>query len=208
MTHFIKRVFSMVVIGMSFAAATPALADSPEYVRLRNITYNGTGCPRNTVAGNISQDRQAFTLLFSEYYAEVGPGVPFNQKRKNCQLLLDFDYPRGWSFSILTVDVRGYAALDRGVKATQQTSYYHQGEFKTATLKTVINGEYDANYQLRDVLPLEGQAWSPCSAQRAVNLNTQVILDNSRNSRGRGLITVDSIDTSTTLIYGVRWRRC
>ena len=207
MTYFM-RIKEVIVIGMLAVTATPALADHPDSVRVRSLTYAGSGCPAGSVAGNVSADAQAFTLLFSSYYAEVGPGVPFREKRKNCQLLIDFDYPRGWSFSIFTVDVRGYVALERGVTGTQQTSFYHQGSANTATLKTVLSGPRDQNYQIRDTLPLESQQWSSCADQRAVNLNTQVKLESGFNSNRRGLMTVDSIDGAVTLIYGVAWRRC
>lgn len=208
MTHFIKQIIGMVVIATGVSAAAPAFAEAPDYVRVRNISYAGSGCPAGTVAGNVAVDRQAFTLLFDSYIAEVGPGVPFREKRKNCQLSLDLDYPRGWSFSIFTLDIRGYAALEPGVKATQQTTMYYQGGLNTGVLKSVLVGPRDQNYMVRDVLPLASQQWSPCQAQRALNLNTQIILDNSLDTRRRGLMTVDSIDGGVKLIYGVQWRRC
>ncbi len=188
--------------------AASAFADAPAYVRVRSISYAGSGCPAGSVASNTSPDRQAFTLLFDQYIAEVGPGVPFREKRKNCQVNLDLDFPQGWSYSIFSVDYRGYEALERGVKAAQQSSYYFQGQGSTAVLKTIMVGPTDQNFTIRDTLGLEALVWSPCGAQRALNINTQLTVDNSRASWSHGLITTDSIDGQLKLLYGIQWTRC
>jgi hypothetical protein len=202
---------SLAILGVSLLgtlAASSAFADAPDYVRVKTISFAGSGCPAGSVAGNVSPDRQAFTLLFDQYIAEAGPGVPFNQKRKNCQINLDLDFPSGWSYTIFTVDYRGYVSLERNVKATQQSSYYFQGQGKTATLKTILAGPTDRNFAIRDTLGLEATVWSPCGARRALNINSQVQVDNSRASNKYGLITTDSIDGELTLVYGIKWTRC
>jgi hypothetical protein len=202
---------ALAILGVSWLGAitaSAALADAPSYVRVKSISYAGSGCPAGTVATNVAQDRQAFTLLFDSYIAEVGPGVPFREKRKNCQINLDLDFPSGWSYSIFTVDYRGYASLERGVKATQQASYYFQGQGQTATLKTVLKGPLDQNFQIRDTLGLDATVWSPCGARRALNINSQVQADNTGASNKYGLITTDSIDGELKLVYGIKWTRC
>ncbi len=204
----LKSILKVCAPLMALAVSGSAFAQAPDYVRVRSMTYNGSGCPINSVASNISPDRQAFTVLFSEYIAEVGPGVPFNQKRKNCQLVVSLDFPQGWSYSLATVDYRGYVALEPQVKGTQKSSYYFQGQGHTGTLQTVMFGPIDQNYQIRDTLGLGALVWSACGAQRALNINSQLILDNAANPSAHGLLTTDSIDFQTKLIYGIRWKRC
>lgn len=202
---------SLAVLGVSLLGAltaSAAFADAPDYVRVKSISYAGSGCPAGTVATNVAPDKQAFTLLFDQYIAEVGPGVPFREKRKNCQINLDLDFPQGWSYTIFTVDYRGYAALERGAKATQQASYYFQGQGQTATLKTLLVGPVDKNFTIRDTLGLEATVWSPCGARRALNINSQVMADNTGASSKHGLITTDSIDGDLSLVYGIKWARC
>lgn len=206
MKNFGKK---LALIGASLLAfAGSALAQSPEYVRVRSLSYAGTGCPAGTVAENISPDHKAFTLLFDSYVAEAGPGIPLSAARKNCQLNVDLDFPPGWTYTIATVDYRGFVALDAGVTALQKSSYYFQGEFRTGELQTSFNVARQGDYQIRDVLGLSAYVWSPCGAQRSLNINTQVRVDNSRNRRGQGLITTDSIDGTLTHVYGLTWRRC
>lgn len=196
------------VFALLMSSVTSFAQSSPSYVRVRSISYAGSGCPAGTVAGNIAPDRQAFTLLFDSYYAEVGPEVPFREKRKNCQLNIALDFPQGWSFTLFSVDYRGYASLERGVVGTQQSSYYFQGQSLTARLKTNYYGPLDKDYQIRDTLGVDALVWSPCGATRSLNINSEVRLDNSRNPNGSGLMTIDSIDGVLKHIYGVRWRRC
>ncbi len=191
-------------------SATAAQAQSPDYVRVRGISYAGTGCPAGTVSQNVASDYQAFTLLFDSFVAETGPNAPFSAKRKNCQINLDLDFPAGWSFTVFTVDYRGYVSLDGGVNALQQSQYYFQGQAQTGRLRTTMNGPTDRDYQIRDQLGVADQIWSPCGERRALNINAEVRLDSANNQRGRGVITLDSIDGSlkTTQRYGLAWRRC
>lgn len=192
---------------LMLAGASQALADQPGYAHVRSISYAGSGCPAHSVAQNVSPDLRAFTLLFDDFVAEVGPGIPLSQGRKNCQILVDLDFPSGWSFSILDVDYRGYANLDSGVTGLQQSAYYFTGQGNTGRLSTTFSGPLSRDYQVRDTLGLSATVWSPCGAQRALNINTQVRLTtNNRNKRG--ILTTDSIDAQITQIYGLQWRRC
>jgi hypothetical protein len=195
-------------IALAGVVATQANADAPAYVRVRKIAFAGSGCPAGTVAQNISPDRQAFTLLFDSYIAQVGPGVPFTEKRKNCQINVDLDFPNGWSYTLMTLDYRGYVALEAKVTGLQQSKYYFQGSAATATLRSPFKGPMDQDYQIRDTLGLSAVVWSPCGASRALNINSELRLDNSQAPGRQGLLTNDSIDGELKLIYGFRWNRC
>jgi hypothetical protein len=207
MTSLLKK---LVWAGSAFAmlAASSAYADAPSYVRVRSLNYAGSGCPAGSVATNVSPDLQAFTLLFDDYIAEVGPGISAREKRKNCVVNVDLDFPQGWSYTVFTVDYRGFLDLERGMIGTQQTSYYFQGSSSTARLRTNSVGPISNDYHIRDTLGVSALVWSPCGASRSLNMNTEVRIDNSRNRRGAGLMTIDSIDGQLKHIYGVQWRRC
>ena len=207
----IHRCLKLLTVSMPMAFASyggSALADVPSYVRIVGITYAGSGCPAGTVGNNVSPDFQAFTLLFDQYQALAGPGVSFSQKRKNCQVNVSMDIPSGWSYTLFTVDTRGYVSLQPGVRAMEQSSYYFQGQSLTGRQQTIVYGPTDRNYQATDQLTLENQVWSPCGAVRSLNINTEVRVDNSAAPNNQGMMTVDSIDGHFKLIYGLRWRRC
>ena len=207
----IRRCLKLLTVSMPMAFASyggSALADVPSYVRIVGITYAGSGCPAGTVGNNVSPDFQAFTLLFDQYQALAGPGVSFSQKRKNCQVNVSMDIPSGWSYTLFTVDTRGYVSLQPGVRAMEQSTYYFQGQSLTGRQQTIVYGPTDRNYQATDQLTLENQVWSPCGAVRSLNINTEVRVDNSAAPNNQGMMTVDSIDGHFKLIYGLRWRRC
>lgn len=195
-------------MGLSSVASAQV---NPGQVYIEGLTYNGSGCPLGTVAENLSSDRQAFTLTFSDYFAEAGPYAGPRDGRKNCQVTLDLKVPQGFQFSIATFDYRGFVDLDRGIQARQSASYYFQGQGGTGRFGTTMKGPLVEDYTFRDTIGLASVVWSPCGESRALNINTSVSVSN-RNRRqypdAQGLITNDSIDGAITHKYGLVWRRC
>ena len=195
-------------LALAFLSSV-ALADAPDpgSVHVNNITWAGSGCPAGTVASDVSEDAQAFTLLFSNYVAEAGPGIPLSAGRKACNLLINLHVPAGWSYSIIDVDYRGYAKLDYGTVGEQLSEYYFSGR-QGPTLSTTIRGPFDDDYLINDRLGISETVWSPCGANRALNIKTQVRV--SASGSRRALITTDSIDGElrTLYRYGLVWHRC
>lgn len=188
----------------------PLLASTPSGVFIKNIRYNGTGCPAYSVSKNLSRDAKAFTLTFSDYIAEVGPGVSRREARKNCQVTVDLDFPMGWQYAVMSFDYRGFASLDRGVVAEQGVSYYFQGQGYTGRSSSRLRGEFDDDWQFRDRIGLDTYVWSPCGEKRALNINSYIKVKNRnrRNKRAEGIIGTDSMDGQITQQYGLTWRRC
>jgi len=207
MKIFFSKCMSVAFLFILISSASTALA-SPPWAYIRSMTHAGTGCPAGTVAENLALDRKAFTLIFDAFVAEGGPGVPFRDRRKNCHILIDLQFPQGWTYSIFTVDYRGYASLDREVRGIQQSSYYFQGQQLGPRFRTRLTGPYDGDYQRRDTLGISALAWSRCGMRRALNINAQVIVNNRYNRRGEGVMTLDSIDGQIRHIYGIMWKRC
>ncbi len=208
MQNFAKQLFTLASVAAAALTGTAAFADAPGYARIRSISYAGSGCPAGTVSQNVAPDLQAFTLIFDSFLAEKGPGIPLSQSRKNCQVALDVDFPSGWSYTVMTVDYRGYVALDAGVRGTQKSTYYFQGQSRQAPLSTVMTGPRSGDYQIRDTLGLSAVVWSPCGAQRALNINAQVRVEGGTSRNAQGMITLDSIDGQLKHVYGIRWQRC
>ena len=181
-------------------------APNPNQVTIRGIAYAGSGCKAGTVANLLAPDAKAFTLLFDDYVAEAGPGVALSAGRKNCQIAVDLRFPSGYSFSIMDVDYRGYAQIDRGASGVQQSTYYFSGQARQAVMRSTYVGPRDDNYRIHDRLGLEAVVWSPCGMSRALNMNTEVRVTARRGARA--LMTTDSIDGQLTHVYGIRWRRC
>ena len=199
------RLLMLTVVSLS-SMTKAEIGPDPRDVRINGISFAGSGCPAGSVSQNLSEDAKAFTLLFDSYVAEAGPGMPLSLSRKNCQIAVDLRFRQGWSYTIFTVDYRGYARLDPGTSGQQLSSYYFQGQTKTGNLRSLFYGPTEKDYQIRDTLALDAMVWSPCGANRALNMNTQVRVAASGSKRA--LLTIDSIDGELKHIYGIKWRRC
>lgn len=205
--------FKSFLVGLAFVGlstvATAQDAPDPSQVQIRRLTYAGPGCPTGSVAHNIAPDARAFTLLFSEFLAEVGPTVPGGRNKTSCRVTVDFRYPQGWSYSLFKVDYRGYAALEAGVTAKRRSTYYFQS---TPSLTTVFEknfaGPIDQNFQVTDQAVLSEIVWSSCERIRAFNIDTEISVSNATRPTNSGLLTVDSIDGSLKEIYAIQWMRC
>jgi hypothetical protein len=105
-------------------------------VKIRGVSYGGTGCPQGTMSSQINSDRTVMTLIFDAYIASIGPGIAVTEQRKNCQLNVDIQYPGGFQYSILSADYRGYSAIQKGVSGTLKSTYYFSGD--TAQVRSIL----------------------------------------------------------------------
>ena len=209
MKFFVNLAKFIAPVLLSSAAAHAAVPSEP--IRIKGIQYNGSGCPVGSVANNIASDKQAFTLTFSEYVAEAGPGISLGEGRKNCQLTVVLDVPAGWQFSVASFYYRGFMDLDQSMKAEQSASYYFQGQGFSGSFTSNKVGTYQGDYTYNDNVGLSSAIWSQCGVERALNVNSSIRVSNL-NSRAfpnaRGLITTDSIDGQIKQVWGLTWRRC
>jgi hypothetical protein len=209
--------FSAVILPSLFASvlAGPVVRDivkrqepNRNEVYIESVGYNGSGCPSGSASVNLAGDRKSVTILLDQYFAEAAPGLRPSDARKNCQINFALHYPQGFQYSVLASDYRGYLRLDKNIDATQRALYYFSGETQQASTSTTFTGPYDDNYLIHDEIPFTSTVWSPCGRTAALNINSEVRVNNSRNRNGSGLITNDSQDHKVTYIVGVRWQRC
>ena len=127
------QLLSSLSLLLPIVAAAPALqpnafaaGPSGHEVQILGLSFAGSGCPANSVAGQISSDLTTLTLLYDSFVAQSG-GRPADM-RKNCQLNVKIKYPSGWQFSVFKADYRGYANLPKGDTGTCKATYYFSGE--------------------------------------------------------------------------------
>jgi hypothetical protein len=199
---------SVIALTMSlFATLSPlgslAYAENvPPWVEIRDLQWAGSGCPSDSVAPRVTLSQKELRLVFYSLTASAGPDIPITEKRKNCSLILRLAVPHGWSFTIFSVDYRGFASLDDLVEGTQRSAYFFEGDFPSAVLQTTLLGPFDEYYKIYDTLSLADAVWSPCGEDRALNINTEVRVSNRENRWGSGLIELNK----TRL--GFIWRHC
>ncbi len=205
-----------VLAPIAILASTPLFALSrtvPEQpILIDNISFKGTGCSdASTASVNVAPDKQAFTVSFSEFIAEAGPGIPASANRKNCNLTLDLDIPAGWQFSIVDFNFRGFVNLDAGVNAEHSATYFLQGDPQQLKFSSVSKGSFTQDYVYTDKVGVGSVVWSACGAKRALSVNTAIRVWNTDKVKfptAAGLITNDTIDGQIVQKYGITWRQC
>ncbi|TFK28361.1 hypothetical protein FA15DRAFT_753498 [Coprinopsis marcescibilis] len=190
-------------------APTVPTVPAPVGFNITSLGVIGTGCPPGSVYYILNPERTAVTVSFSEYYAEAGPGIAISSNRKNCRLTFGVNVPTGFTFGIATVDYRGYYQLDSKVTANQQSLYYFQGQLQQATARSTLTGPVSGkDYTYRDSFDLVSTVLAPCGAATVLNVQSELRVSNSANTKGAGYIANDSIDTSLTTTFNFAWQEC
>lgn len=129
---------TILLAASAITLAAPALgAPTPNDVFINGFTYAGSGCPPLSVANATDDSKSVLTLIYSSYFAQIGPGTLPADRRKNCQVNLDVHYPQGWQYSIFSVDFRGFRDIERYVTGKQVASYYFSGS--SSTVRTIFH---------------------------------------------------------------------
>ncbi|SMF71079.1 DUF4360 domain-containing protein [Pseudobacteriovorax antillogorgiicola] len=194
----------LMIASAALTFTTSALAQ-PDYVRVKDITYNGSGCPVGS-ADLYFQDGnfQSFFMQLDDYYAEAGEGISLRDSRKNCQLSFKLEFPQGWTYAIGSMTYSGFAHLERNVVAKQQASYYFTGEAEQATIRTEFEGPMHRNFWLTD--SAQALIYAPCKSEAILNVNSSVQV-RSLNRHNYGAIGLDNLRGSL-VSFNFNWKRC
>lgn len=210
------RFSNVLPLFATLAAAAPAeeyarqalnAGPSGHEVQITGIAFAGSGCPANSVSGQLSSDLTTITLLYTSFVAETGKGKSSGDARKNCQLNVKLRYPSGWQFSVFKADYRGFAQIPRGDTGTCRATYYFSGDSRQISSTLTIRGPYDDNYLKTDQFGVESTVWSPCGLEGLLNINSEVRIS-SASSANSALLTVDSTDLRFKQIHYLQWQKC
>ncbi len=83
---------------------------------IESIAYNGMGCPQGSVGQSFANDRQSLTLIFDQFVASTGVGVPEDEEVKECRIDLTMQTPDSVQ---ITMQTRGYTMLADGMSSDQ-----------------------------------------------------------------------------------------
>jgi hypothetical protein len=171
---------------------------------------NGSGCRIGTAVVAVAPDNSALTVSYRNFVAAVGIGARPIDMRKNCQLGVRVDVPRGYTFAIARAEYRGLAQLAPGASGTQRANYYFQGISQTAVSSHDFRGPYSQRWQTSDSTPLTTLAFRPCGQSRILNINTSLIVNvgSSDPRTTRSFMRMDSTRSGPNAIYHFQWRRC
>jgi hypothetical protein len=154
----------------------------------------------------LNDPKTVVTLAFDSYLASIGPGIAFTEKRTNCNLNTKLHYPQGYQYTFYQLNYTGRTDLEKNVRATQQSTYWFASGNPRTNLKTSWVGEFSDNYPFRDTLANTSWVCSPCGASTTLNINTEVLLENSKDPKESGLIATDVIDGKVVSLRIDRYR--
>ncbi len=204
------------ILGSFFALSVTvsAMADVPPYVVIPptvngqpNPSYGGSGCPAGSARAVVAPDLKSFTMIFDRYIVNAQGSNSID--RKNCQILINFQFPQGWSYSIARMDYRGFYNLSAGASGSQQALYYFQGNLQQARLNTIFRGPTSGDYTISDTLGINNLVWSPCGSISGLNVNTYLLAQvGPNNPNGYAMLTTDSADGSVQTTYSLQWQKC
>jgi hypothetical protein len=188
-----------------------AITPDPNTVHIKAVNASGgSGCPQGTVTSTIAADGLSLTVLFDQYVASMGPGVPITRSRVQCTLNIGISVPQGQAFTITQIDTRGFLDIPKGVTATRLANYRFQGNDLAnptqAPGRTDFVGPARRTYQTSDSFELPTLVFSKCGLDANINVDTSVRLAGDRNQPS--LIAVGSVQGSFVQQYHLAWKRC
>ncbi len=188
-----------------------ALAENiPESVTVRGFAYAGTGCSANTVRGRFPVEGSEFLITWGGFQAQAGVNIPFREGRKNCQLNLDLAYPAGWQYTVESTSYQGTVQVEDGTQAIAASHYYFQGSDQTVRFSTLFEGPVRRTYHVTDSVADDEQVWSPCTADRSLNINYNVRVSTLTDGQATGKIAfgVERDGDPAGTLLKLKWRRC
>ncbi|RYZ60248.1 MAG: DUF4360 domain-containing protein [Proteobacteria bacterium] len=190
--------------------STPAV---PKGFAIKAIASQGDGCPSDSTAINISEDKKAFTITFSQFQASLEAGT--KKSEIACRLSLSLEVPVGWQYAVASFNYRGFLALDEGVEALHSTRYFFTGKGKGGGFRHREVGEISKDFVYSDKVDILtavlSREWSACTGSRDLNIDTAIRLRNTdlkKYPNASGLFSNDSTDGELSQEFGLTWRRC
>lgn len=196
------------LVALGGSPASAAAGAPPNGVTLRVASVSGTGCPDGTAAVAPSPDNTAFTVTYSAFTAQSGPGTSLLDRLRSCRITVLVGIPAGYTYAVAQVDQRGFASLAQGATATQTQTYFFTG-LPTARVSHELKGPFEDNWSTTDKTPVTGLTYAPCGLQRLMTINTSLRVSPALlDIRNTNLINLDSTDGSVSTRYQLNWKSC
>lgn len=190
--ELLKSVLAVLGISQGVALAS----SQPEYLTVDSIQINGSGCSNQYVGWDQWYD--VLQVRTPAYSIQLNQNSRF--ERKNCQAIVDILKPHGWTYRVARIKVTGWAQVAGKVNAAVTNSHYIQGQIETDTAKLEIRPWFRKNYSL--VNDSKGE-WAPCGVDRALNVNTAIILRRNDSGNEHAYLKVNP-----NIRVRLDWKRC
>jgi hypothetical protein len=212
--NVIRRTVAVALGGLLCASvAAPAAASVDDragrptgQVVIEVVKVNGSGCRAGTAAVAVSPDNTAFTVTYNGYLVQAGAGADKKDLQKDCKLTLKVGVPQGFTYTIPSIDYRGFAHLEPGATGQANASYFFQGADQTVTMSHPFTAPMDDDWLVTDT---STAAFEPCGKQRALNIDTELEVGaGSSDPKTTSFMSMDSTDGSLHTTYHLAWKAC
>jgi hypothetical protein len=210
----IRRTVAAALGGLLAAAvAVPASASTggrggrpTGRVVIEVVKVNGSGCRPGSATVAVSADNSAFTVTYSGYLVQTGADAKKKDLLKNCTLKLKVGVPKGFTYTISSIDYRGYAQLGSGATGRMGADYNFQGGDQTVGVNHPFTAPMDDDWQVTDTATT---GFEPCGKQRALNIDTELEIGTGTSDPNTiNLLSMDSTDGSVHTTYNLAWKTC
>ena len=190
------------------AAAEPAPVPPPGSIRVESLVYDGDGCPPGSASVDIAPDGTAFTVIFSEFVVEQGPGVARQEAEKGCNVTVGLSIPPGLTYAVTSVDYRGYASIAPGAIGYHRGMYHFTGGGQPLrSAWTPFAGARDEDWHVREVA--DTVVWGKCRTERKLQLKAHLRLERGTSvATDSSFMTIDSQDGDIEQVYHLAWSSC
>lgn len=169
---------SVVTTGVAQAGEMSLAQTMAATIQVQVASANGSGCPSG-VAGLSASYNNGIELNFPELASVRGNAGVGPDLQENCQLSLRITTPNRVSWAVSAIKTNAHASLTKGASARVEQSAYVQGMSTTNNLGYEIAGPINSDVNLDGAMVPGSMQFSPCDAERNLNVNTRVILTNS-----------------------------
>ncbi|RKS78883.1 uncharacterized protein DUF4360 [Actinomadura pelletieri DSM 43383] len=212
-----ERISGVVVAAAALAAAavaaTPAAAGTgpdrgpdPPVVWVDEVS--GSGCPKDSVAANLSQDRDALLLTYSDFKAAAGGSAQPADRRKDCRVTVRTGSPQGYSYAIRAADHRGTALLEKGAAGRVTVDFGFENQPSSGQDEHTFHGPYDDNWQITLNTPEDELVFTPCGENPRFVVNTELRAIPGTDKTKTSFISMDTFDGSIKSTYHLVRKRC
>jgi len=202
---------TVVVLSLGTAALLTANSVSaepaPAPIAIKSVDYSGTGCADGSVTVDIAPDGGAFTVIYSDFLAQIGPGVARALGQRECNIKIGLDVPAGITYAVMAVDYRGYASIAPGAVGAHRAVYHFQGEQPLRSRWTEFSGPAEDDWHVHE--DADVRVFKKCGQDRKVQIKTELKLDKGTSAHSDGsYMTMDSTDGEIRDTYVLAWKTC
>src|SRR5688572_28170122 len=189
------------------AVAEPAPVPPPGSIRVESLEYEGSGCRPGSAAVDIAPDGAAFTVIFSEFIVQQGPGVAGAEAEKDCKVTVGLSVPPGLTYAVTSVDYRGYARIEPGAVGYHRGMYHFTGQPPLRSAWTPFARALDEDWHVQEVA--DTVVWGKCRTERKLQIKAHLRLERGRSvATDSSFMTIDSQDGDIQQVYHLAWSSC